>query len=364
MTKIKNIKLKRRERDTQNAHINRQYSGFTVQKIKSLWDEECLNEPDYQRGETWKKDKQEDLIYTILKEEHVPPLLFIENDRLTQERNKKVYDVNDGQQRIKSIMHFLNNEINIPDNVTQDYAGLNIETLKKEFEHLYETFISYDVGAMILSNVPNEETARVIFLRQQQGLPLTDGEKIHADFGNARDFIVYDMHEKEVIENKLKGKDDRDQKINFCAKIFMNEIIGDLPNKICVSSQYDNIKEQIDIYKRKELETKTMEKIMNIFDFMKSLCDKKQIQLTQAEFLIIYCVLSYLYNDIEKNNFLENFGDFIIAFFKNVKESTLLGGVKLEIYQDYNKVRNNAGKEPLEIKMDIMLNEWENYNNN
>lgn len=343
--------------------IDRHYTGYTVKKLKKDWENKCLNTPEYQRGETWKKEKQEDLIYTILKGEHVPPLLFIENEELAKNtvnnNNRKIYDINDGLQRITSIIHFLHGNINIPTNIPESFSGLNINELKERFEDIYEDFISYDIGAIILSNIPDEETARVIFLRQQQGLPLTDGEKIHADFGFARNFISQDMHDRLAIKNNLSGRDDRDQKINFCARIFMNEIRGDLKNKKCFPSKYDQIKEEIDNYKRNDIDEKVKQKIINILDIMHKIMGTEQFP--QAKFLIIYCVLSYMYSDINKSNFISKFSSFITKFFNDVKRSEDFGGIKNEKYQRYNEIKNSNGKDALEEKMDIIIKEWKNY---
>ena len=139
----------------------------------------------------------------------------------------------------------------------------------------------------------------------------------------------------------------------------MNEIKGDLKNKKCFPSKYDQIKEEIDNYKRHDIDEKVKNKIINILDVMHKIMGSESFP--QAKFLIIYCVLSYMYSDIDTSTFISKFSNFITKFFNDVKRSEKFGGLKNEKYQRYNEIKNNNGKEALEEKMDIIINEWNNY---
>lgn len=354
---------KKDKSNNDEERISRTYQGFTVTRVKTLWNENRLNKPSYQRDEVWSSTQQEDLVYTILKQQHVPPLLLIE-------KGSDYFDINDGFQRIMSIMNFCNKEISLPTDIPEeDLRGKGIVQLEEYDKKLFTKFMDYDIGAMILKGVRNEETARTIFLRQQQGLVLTAGEKVHADFGHARDFIVNDMHEHELIKEVLNTKDDRDQKIRFCSRLFINEVKGDIPKKQFVASAYSNIKEVLKDYRREEVKQEYRNKILKIFELILEFYKKNfsENKLTQYHLLSSYIILSYKYNEIISNTHIKNqMFRFLEDFFKQVKRASDLEDNPLDILQNYKKfyeMRLAVSTNELKMKLDILLNEYERYIN-
>lgn len=102
--------------------------------IATFWENHSLKKynlsPTYQReGEVWSEPDKSYLIDTILKNFPMPPIFL--HQHIDNETGKTIYDVIDGKQRLGAIIGFLNNEIPIPQDFSEDGFG------SPELEGLY-----------------------------------------------------------------------------------------------------------------------------------------------------------------------------------------------------------------------------------
>ena len=151
---------------------------FTLSKKRKKID----TNPDYQRPPVWTKAQKQLLIDSILRDFDVPKIYL-------HEKNNDTYDVYDGQQRIRAIWSFYDDEFALP----KDAEPVNsYEVANKKYSELdmdVATIIdSYNLDFVIL-DTQNEDEIREMFLRLQNGTTLKAQEKRNAMPGRMRDFI-------------------------------------------------------------------------------------------------------------------------------------------------------------------------------
>ncbi|MBZ3935451.1 DUF262 domain-containing protein [Methanimicrococcus blatticola] len=163
-------------------------------KIAQFWEYYQLNkfnfEPPYQReGDVWSENKKSFLIDTILKNYPMPPIFLRQK---IDDNGKTMYDVIDGKQRLTSIISFINGDISLPDNFSEDdfgsellngakFADLDIDRLrewKKEFWR-YEVTIEY------IDSDEDEIIDNIFDRLNRNGEPLTGQELRKAKYNSA-----------------------------------------------------------------------------------------------------------------------------------------------------------------------------------
>src|SRR3989344_5167606 len=131
--------------------------------------------PDFQRPAVWGKAQRQLLIDTILRDYDVPKLYW----RKTGSK-PDTYDVVDGQQRLRTIWSFFNNEFKLPkdsDNVEgEDVSGCTYSTLPDDLRIRFDT---YNLQVVMLEDT-DEDEVREMFLRLQNGTSLKSQEKRNA----------------------------------------------------------------------------------------------------------------------------------------------------------------------------------------
>ena len=151
---------------------------FTLSKKRNKID----TNPDYQRPAVWTKAQKQLLIDSILRDYDVPKIYL-------HEKSNDTYDVIDGQQRIRAICSYYDDEFALP----KDAESVNgYEVANKKYSELdmdIATIIdSYNLDFVIL-DTQNEDEIREMFLRLQNGTTLKAQEKRNAMPGHMRDFI-------------------------------------------------------------------------------------------------------------------------------------------------------------------------------
>ncbi|KAH7873913.1 uncharacterized protein C8R40DRAFT_335975 [Lentinula edodes] len=170
---------------------------FTVQDLyEKIHNNDIDLSPKYQRNVVWNKQKQINMIDSILSNYYMPPILFSASidDRDGAEHRTCI----DGKQRLTSIHLFMDGLIPHKDSVTgQKYWYKEIEptndeptktkkqllpeTLRKMFANKHVVCTEY-IGLTSLEE-------RDIFSRVQQGKPLKNSEKLGATSTNRTIFI-------------------------------------------------------------------------------------------------------------------------------------------------------------------------------
>lgn len=162
--------------------------------------------PDYQRNYVWTQKQQVYLIDSILKNFPLPKIFarqsFDENADVT-------YEIIDGQQRLTTILKFLNNEFPIlkkrhpkPDTLGDDLDGMYFKDLPLELKRNFKKYaLSVDI---ITAN--REETVDMFTRLNLITSTLKDQELLNAQFDGDFKQLVYSISEEYVdslVENKI-----------------------------------------------------------------------------------------------------------------------------------------------------------------
>ena len=138
--------------------------------------------PDYQRPTVWTTAQKQLLIDSILRDFDVPKVYL----HKSADNN---YDVIDGQQRIRAIWSFYDDEFALAKDAAPvqgfEIAGLKFSELPDEVTTILDT---YTLDLVILDTDSDEEI-REMFLRLQNGTTLKAQEKRNAMPGKMRDFV-------------------------------------------------------------------------------------------------------------------------------------------------------------------------------
>jgi len=141
-----------------------------IRELLRLIKEDKLNlHPDYQRNFIWSPKEQKMLIKTIDDGYPLPNFFF-------EEKENGTFDMVDGQQRAMTILKYFNNEFKDLDN-------------KYFREKDKDSFMSYKLAVIVLSNVNQEQTIEnFYFLVNRQGEHLNPAEINKARYYNS-DFL-------------------------------------------------------------------------------------------------------------------------------------------------------------------------------
>ncbi|MGF6487000.1 DUF262 domain-containing protein [Pseudomonas frederiksbergensis] len=144
--------------------------------------------PDFQRDMVWSKSKKQGLIDTILRDWKFPPIFLVIT---TREETTEHLEVLDGQQRLSSIVDFLEDDFPI-DGTIEPYDEKISCLHGKRFSQLPEAvqyrIEQYSLRVHELYDYKEGEPYE-LFFRLNQGVTLTPAEKRNTFFGPVREQI-------------------------------------------------------------------------------------------------------------------------------------------------------------------------------
>ena len=162
--------------------------------VKEIWDiKELISErnlidpkPQYQRTSVWTIDRKSFLIDSILRGYDLPKFYFTFNKNGNSKGFK--YEVADGQQRIRAIWEFRDDEYSIKKNtiiVDDDLSSMKYSELPKKYKDLFQ---NYELN---ISNIITHEHGEIndLFTRLQKGVTLNPPELRHAMLSNIGAYI-------------------------------------------------------------------------------------------------------------------------------------------------------------------------------
>ncbi|MDQ7813595.1 DUF262 domain-containing protein [Brevundimonas sp.] len=103
--------------------------------------------PDFQRRSVWSAKAKSYLVDTIIRGKPIPKLLLTQD--IKDRRNIRV--VVDGQQRLRAILDFVDNQFKISRAHNKDFAGKIFDSLPDQTQ---DDFMKYEVGVDLLYDMP------------------------------------------------------------------------------------------------------------------------------------------------------------------------------------------------------------------
>lgn len=165
--------------------------SFTIGNLVYQLNANDINlNPRYQRESVWTLDQKQLLIDSLLHDYDIPKLYFRE-----QENSEYIYEVVDGQQRLKTIESYIQGEYALSDDtspieirsITYDIAGKSHNELNPQVRQKLQ---NTELDVVILSSAYTDDDIEDIFLRLQNGTPLNSPEKRRAIAGTFRDVVA------------------------------------------------------------------------------------------------------------------------------------------------------------------------------
>ena len=269
---------------------------FTLSKKRS----KINTNPDYQRPSVWTKAQKQMLIDSILRDFDIPKIYL-------HKTSDDTFDVIDGQQRIRTIWSFYDDEFALP----KDAEPVNgIVVANKKYSELHmdiATIIdSYNLDFVILDN-EDEDEIREMFLRLQNGTSLKAQEKRNAMPGQMRDFI------KKVSEHEFF------QKVSFNNSRFTFDLIAAQITLFCIKKKICNIKDK-DLntmyednrdFNESSVEAKTVFKIL---DYMNTMFPSKCPELKRYNVISLFALIMDMMPNYDIRDREKDIADWFIAF--------------------------------------------------
>lgn len=132
---------------------------------------------EYQRaGGLWPKTAKSYFIDTLLKGFPFPKIYF--HEKIDKELKKPRREIVDGQQRIGTIVEYLENKFALS-GTSVDYVGLKFDDLTEEQK---EAFYSYPVTVDVIRNAERSDILEMFRRMNAYTLPLNEAEKRNSDF--------------------------------------------------------------------------------------------------------------------------------------------------------------------------------------
>lgn len=228
----------------------------TVAEFRSLDKSgELILQPEYQRKAVWPERAKVSLMETILLGYPIPEIYLAYE---TSPEGEQTASVVDGQQRLTSLLEFLNNSFPL--------EGLEDEQLREKFEgklfkelpdDVRQEFFQYRFPIRRLSNLA-DEFVRAVFARVNRvNMVLSDQELRNALLpGPFNDFLkdcaAHEISTKSGIfsgERRRRGGD-----LEFYAEVFGTCIFGLSNKKKELDERYDKISEDFEGYQDRSLE--------------------------------------------------------------------------------------------------------------
>lgn len=258
--------------------------------------------PDFQRPAVWGLSQKQLLIDTILRDYDVPKLYW----RKTGAK-PDTYDVVDGQQRLRAIWSFFNNEFKLPKD-TDDIDGEKVATLSYTQlpDDLRIKFDTYNLNVVMLEDT-DEEEVREMFLRLQNGTTLKAQEKRNAYPGKMRDYV------RKLSNHEFFNK------VGFTNNRFTYDLVA--AQLICLeqSGAPTNIKnaDLNKMYKDGEEfndESDVAKSVERTLKLMNEIFKEKTPELERYNVISLYCVLRELQHEYVFTEIKNNLMDWFISF--------------------------------------------------
>jgi hypothetical protein len=262
--------------------------------------------PDYQRESVWTKSQKQLLIDSLLIEIDIPKIYFRE-----VARGSFVYEVVDGQQRLRAIFEFLENRF--PLSVDSDpvdgkiIAGKYFQDLDISLQ-LQLQAISLDI--VIMNKAYTDDDIDEMFLRLQNGTPLNAAEKRRAVSGNMGT-IVRTLADSKVFG--LAGFTDK----RFAYEDTVAKTLHELLNGTITDIRPVSIKKSYDIYKDLSQTDRSVIRLKHAYSFLqKSFKNKPSPKLKKYALISLGYLLSDMLDDYDLNNYPSEFADCYLDFEK------------------------------------------------
>lgn len=149
---------------------------------------ELVLQPRFQRRKVWNSKAKSFLIDTILRGFPIPAVYI--RQKIDISTHKTIREVVDGQQRIGTILDFVDDKIRVMKIHNETYGELTFSDLPDDVK---EDFLEYDLSVDFLVGASDSDVLDVFARINSYQINLNSQEKINAEFSGKFKQTVYDL---------------------------------------------------------------------------------------------------------------------------------------------------------------------------
>lgn len=195
------------------------------------WNENNILElsPEFQRRPVWSEKAKSYLIDTIICGKPIPKIII----KQKLEGTKTVRVVVDGQQRLRAIIGFYDNDFKISKAHNEELAGMTYDSLPEEIK---KDFLKYELGVNVLFDISYEDILDIFTRINAYTVSLNNQEKFNAKYLGFFKQFVFKFGNKYVryfLDSEIiaKSKITRMGEAKLAADLFVSLIDGVQTNK-------------------------------------------------------------------------------------------------------------------------------------
>jgi hypothetical protein len=201
--------------------------------------------PKFQRRSVWTEKAKSFLIDTILSGKPIPKVFIRQKINVTTKTS--VREVVDGQQRLRTILSFVNDGFVVSKRQNHDFGGIYFSQLPVEMQ---AQILSYEVSVDLLINLPDSEVLDIFSRLNSYAVVLNEQEKINADhFSNFKvlaDKIGHKYFDFWTDQDILTSKQVmRMLEVNLVADLLIARLEG-IKSKKQIKKYYDQYEKQFE----------------------------------------------------------------------------------------------------------------------
>lgn len=144
--------------------------------------------PEFQRRKVWLPKAKSFLIDTIIRKFPIPAICL--RQKIDLKTGKTIREVVDGQQRIGTILEYLNDEFAILKVHNKDYGSFKFSDLPEDIKR---KFLEYELPVVYLYGANNQDVLEVFSRINSYTVTLNKQEKLNADFLGSFKQLVFKL---------------------------------------------------------------------------------------------------------------------------------------------------------------------------
>ncbi|MDD5153488.1 MAG: DUF262 domain-containing protein [Desulfovibrionales bacterium] len=163
--------------------------GYSVNDFLS-WNErnELVLQPKFQRREVWSAKAKSHLIDTILRDLPIP-IIFVRQN-VDPKQRRTIREVVDGQQRLRAIISFANDEFAILKSQNPSLGGKTFSQLPSESQ---QRLLDYELSVVLLQGISDAEVLDIFARLNTYAQKLTSQELLNAAYYGEFKQTVYSL---------------------------------------------------------------------------------------------------------------------------------------------------------------------------
>lgn len=318
--------------------------------------------PQYQRGAVWSESQKQLLIDSILRGYDIPKIYL----RVLEDGDPYEHEIVDGQQRLRAIWEFLDNEFPLGEDAIDyedlpDLAGLYYKDLDSDQQDIIGGF---NLSITEIRNATEGEV-RELFLRLQEGKTLNPAEKRNAMIGDMRDFVS--EISKHSVFKKINKPNRRQLYDDWAAHVVAIEV-----NNGPTDLKAKDLRKMYRYNERFDSEGVKAKKIRRILNYMDKVLKSQPPEMNiKWGFVDLFLLVSYLIDNYDIKNKHDDIESFFVNFEterRKVKDpAELISGGQSHWGRDlYNYIsafqKEGAKKANIQKRHQVYLNRFLNQN--